>query len=98
MNKMARFVLWLCQKFTRAELQDLRLSASADSFRAQPRDDFRQQHPHYRDFYIDPQAPLTQPPALRAPQPTLHWQQLCATYQETHGRPLTPGPSRRPPQ
>ncbi len=94
MSKIARFVLWLCRKFTRPELEELVRQLQellADPHPAiPPRDDFRQQHPHYRDFCVDPQAPLTQPPALPARQPTLDWQQLCAEHQRNHGRPLAP--------
>jgi len=53
----------------------------------QPPDDFRQQHPHYRDFYIDRLAPWTQPP----PTPrTANWRQLQKQYQRPHRRPLSP--------
>jgi putative transposase len=94
MANIARLVLWLCRKFTRAELQELieqlqQLLAEREP-EIPPRDDFRQQHPHYRDFYVDPQAPLTQPPTVAAPQPSLDWHQLCAQYRETHGRSLAP--------
>jgi putative transposase len=91
MHKIARFVLWLCRKFSRAELEELvrqlqELLADPEP-EIPPRDDFRQQHPHYRDFFVDPEAPLTQPPA---PQPTRDWQQLCAQYLKSRGRPLAP--------
>ena len=94
MGKITRLVLWLCRKFTRQDLQDLieqlqQVLAGREP-EVHPRDDFRQQHPHYRDFYVDPQAPLIQPPAPPPPQPTLDWQQLCDRYQGRHGQPLAP--------
>ncbi len=94
LGKITRLVLWLCRKFTRQDLQDLleqlqQVLAGREP-EIHPRDDFRQQHPHYRDFYVDPQAPLTQPPTVAPPQPTLDWRQLCAQYQKDHGRPLAP--------
>ncbi len=94
MGKITRLVLWLCRKFTRQDLQDLieqlqQVLAGREP-EVHPRDDFRQQHPNYRDFYVDPQAPLIQPPAPPPPQPTRDWQQLCDRYQERHGRPLAP--------
>ena len=60
MGKIPRLVLWLCKKFTRQELQELvheleEILAGRQP-EPQPRDDFRQQHPHYRDFYVDPLA------------------------------------------
>ncbi len=72
-GKITRLVLGLCKKFTRQELQDLvdqRPEILAGREPAiQPRDDFRQQHPHYGDFYVDPLAPLTQPPTSLLPSP-----------------------------
>jgi putative transposase len=94
MGKITRLVLWLCRKFTRQELQELieqlQQVLAGHEPQIQPRDDFRQQHPHYRDFYVDPQAPLTQPPTLPPPQPTPDWRQLCAQYRQQQGRPLAP--------
>jgi putative transposase len=94
MGSIPRLVLWLCRKFTRQDLQELVTELqeilAGRQPEPQPRDDFRQQHPHYRDFYVDPQAPLIQPPAPPPPQPTLDWQQLCDRYQQRHGRPLAP--------
>jgi transposase-like protein len=94
MGKITRLVLWLCKKFTRQDLEDLvaqlqQVLAGREP-ELQPRDDFRQQHPHYRDFYVDPQAPLTQPPSAPAAALTLDWQQLCAAYLREHGRSLSP--------
>jgi hypothetical protein len=94
MANIARRVLWLCKKFTRAELQGL--IAQLQQILAErepeipPRDDFRQQHPHDRDFYVDPLAPLSQPPTVTPTPPTWDWQQLCAQYQKKQGRPLAP--------
>jgi len=94
MGKITRLVLWLCRKFTRQDLQDLveqlQQVLAGHEPEIHPRDDFRQQHPHYRDFYVDPQAPLTQPPAVPPPQPTLDWRWLCARYLQRCGRPLAP--------
>ena len=94
MGKITRLVLWLCRKFTRPDLQDLveqlQQVLAGHEPEIHPRDDFRQQHPHYRDFYVDPQAPLIQPPAVPPAQPTLDWRRLCAQYHQRHGRPLAP--------
>lgn len=99
MGKIPRLVLWLCRKFTRQDLQELvhelQEILAGRQPEPQPRDDFRQQHPHYRDFYVDPLVPLTQPPPLAPPAPTLDWQQLRAQYQRDHGRPLPPVRRRR---
>ena len=94
MSKIPRLVLWLCRKFTRQDLQELvqqlQEILTGRQPEPQPRDDFRQQHPHYRDFYVDPCAPLTQPPVARPAAPSLDWQQLCAQYWREHGHPLSP--------
>ena len=94
MSKITRFVLWLCKKFSRQELEQiirqLEQILSEREPEIPPRDDFRQQHPHYRDFYVDPLAPLVQPPKPLPAAPSLDWQQLCARYQKTHHRPLAP--------
>jgi putative transposase len=94
MNKITRVVLWLCRKFTHSDLEalieQLREVLAGREPEIHPRDDFRQQHPHYRDFYVDPQAPLTQPPVVPPPQPKPGWQPLRADYERAHARPLTP--------
>jgi len=97
MNKIARFVLWLCKKFTRQELEQIILELqqvlTEREPEVKPRDAFRQEHPHYRNFYVDPLAALTEPPVVSPPAPQLNWRQLCADYQKTHGR--QPAPVRR---
>jgi hypothetical protein len=54
MGSIPRLVLCLCRKFTRQDLQELvqQLQAilAGRQPEPQPRDDLRQQHPHYRDF------------------------------------------------
>jgi transposase-like protein len=90
-NKITRFVLWLCRKFTRQELEqiitELQDILSQRDPEVKPRDDFRQQHPHYREFHVDPLAPLTDSPAPTLP--LLDWKQLCVQYQQTHHKPLS---------
>jgi len=91
MGNIPRLVLWLCRKFTREDLQELvqqlQEILAGRQPEPQPRDDFRQQHPHYRDFSVDPRAPLTQPPA---PSRTGDWRQLRKQYERQHHRPLAP--------
>jgi hypothetical protein len=85
MGNIPRLVLWLCRKFTREDLQELvnqlQEILAGRQPEPQPRDDFRQQHPHYRDFSVDPRAPLTQPPA---PSRTGDWRQLRKQYERPH--------------
>jgi hypothetical protein len=67
--EITRFVLWLCRKFSRQELETIiaQLQQILSQWQPEilPHNDFRDQHPHYRDFYADPQAPLTEPPTGR---------------------------------
>lgn len=94
MTKITRFVLWLCKNFTRQELEQIILELqkilAEREPEVKPRDAFRQEHPHYRDFYVDPLAPLTEPPVSTPAVPTLDWRQLCADYQKEHGKPVSP--------
>jgi putative transposase len=93
-NKIARFVLWLCRNFTRQELeeiiQQLRQILLQREPEIPPRDDFKQKHPNYRNFYVDPAPPLSQPGAPAAAPPKLDWKQLLADYQNEHGKALPP--------
>ena len=61
MRKIARFVLWLCRNFTRQEFEEIVQRLQQILLEREPeiprRDDFKQQHPHYRDFYVDPWPP-----------------------------------------
>ena len=94
MTKIARFVLWLCNKFTRQELEEIirRLQEILAEREPQikPRDDFHDQHPHYRQFYVDPLAPLTEPTIPAPTKPILDWKRLCADYAQKKGRALDP--------
>jgi len=97
MTKIARFVLWLCRNFTRQELEEiiqrLRQILSEREPEIPPRDDFKQKHPNYRDFYVDPLPPLKEPAAV--PPPRLDWKQLLADYQKKHGKALLPVARRK---
>lgn len=91
MNKIARFVIWICSKFTRDEIEriiqglsDILADRDPD---VKPRDDFKQKHPNYRDFFVDPEPPLTTPP--KSPL-KLNYKELLAKYEEENGKPLRP--------
>lgn len=59
MNKLTRLVHWLRLKLTRPNfvkrIEQLRQMLAGRESEIHPRDDFRQQHPHYRHFYADPE-------------------------------------------
>jgi hypothetical protein len=65
MNKITKFVVWICYKFSRqqveaivTELTDILKDANS---RFGPRDEFKEEHPNYRNFDPDPTEPLTEP-------------------------------------
>ena len=62
-NKILRFVVWICSKFTKIEIelivQELTKILSNQNPEIKPKDNFKQEHPNYRNFYVDPKLPLT---------------------------------------
>lgn len=63
MKKTQRFIIWICSKFTRKEIEqiiqgllDILANRNPD---IKPKDDFKEKHPNYRNFFVDPKAPLT---------------------------------------
>jgi len=87
MNKIARFVIWICSKFTRDEIEQIIQGLSdvlADrNPEIKPKDDFKQKHPNYRNFYVDPNPPLPTPEKT-IPKP--NWKDLLKEYQQKHGK------------
>ena len=66
MKKAARFVIWICSKFTREEIEQI-IQGLFDVLanrnpEVKPKDDFEEKHPHYRRFLVDPEPPLKVPP------------------------------------
>jgi len=86
MNRIARFIIWICSKFNRAEIEQiihglLEVLANRNP-EIKPKDDFKEKHPHYRDFYVDPLAPLTNQPPKEPLFPSLDWQKLLTDYEK----------------
>ena len=66
MDQISRFVIWLCSKFSREQLELivkelLDILQGRKEFPVNPRDAFREKHPNYRNFHVDPNPPSTQP-------------------------------------
>lgn len=66
MDQISRFVVWLCSKFSREQLELISQELSdilqgRKEFPTNPKDAFREKHPNYRDFTVDPNPPLTEP-------------------------------------
>ena len=66
MSKIASFVIWICSKFTRVEIEQI-INGLLDvlnnrNTEVKPKDDFKEKHPNYRNFFVDPLPPLTEVP------------------------------------
>jgi hypothetical protein len=65
-SRIARFIIWICSKFTRIEIEQI-VTGLSDVLQnrdpeVKPKDDFKEKHPNYRQFAVDPLPPLTEPP------------------------------------
>jgi len=94
MSKIARFVIWICSKFTKNEIEQI-VVGLADILQnrnpeVKPKDDFQEKHPNYRKFSVDPLPPLTQPAQPEKPVPPKDYKELLAQYERAHGKPLSP--------
>lgn len=66
MSRIARFIIWICSKFTRIEIEQI-AAGLLDVLQnrnpeVKPKDDFKEKHPNYRQFAVDPKPPLTESP------------------------------------
>jgi len=65
MKRLNLFIIWLCSKFNRKEIEFIvtgLIKVLADQNpEVKPRDDFKDKHPNYRDFSVDPLAPISEP-------------------------------------
>jgi hypothetical protein len=91
MPKIARFIIWICSKFTKTEIEQI-VSGLVDVLQGRnpevkPKDDFKEKHPNYREFVVPPLAPLTEPPQKDS-GPVKDYRQILAEYERTHGKPL----------
>ena len=65
MSKITKFIVWICSKFSRKQVEAIvaeltHILKDANS-RFGPRDEFKEEHPNYRNFAPDPTEPLTEP-------------------------------------
>ncbi len=97
MNKIARFVIWICSKFTRDEIEQI-IQGLSDVLanrnpNVKPKDDFKEKHPNYRNFFVDPNPPLHAP---QKPIPNPNWKYLLEKYRQEYGNPLKPVNPKKP--
>jgi len=61
-NNISKFIIWICKKFNRKQVEQIVLELSKilkdPNAEFQPKDTFKEDHPNYRNFEVDPQAPL----------------------------------------
>jgi putative transposase len=93
MPKIARFIIWICSKFTKAEIEQI-VSGLIEVLQdrnpeVKPKDDFKEKHPNYRDFTVPPLAPLTELPKKES-GPSKDYTEILAEYKRTYGKPLAP--------
>ena len=65
MDRISRFVIWICSKFNREQIEriikDLQEILTNRNPEIKPKDDFKEKHPNYREFSVDPNSPLKKP-------------------------------------
>jgi len=93
MPKIARFIIWICSKFTKGEIEQI-VSGLVDILHdrnpeVKPKDDFKEEHPNYRSFVVPPLPPLTEPPRKES-GPRKDYTEILAEYERTHGKVLAP--------
>ena len=93
MHRISRFVIWICNKFNREEiikiieeLIDILQNRNPD---VKPRDDFKEKHPNYRDFKVDPLPPLSESPE-KIVKPQQFYKSLFKEYEAINGKSLKP--------
>lgn len=64
MDQISRFAVWICSKFNREQIEriikDLQEILANRNPEVKPKDDFKEKHPNYRKFSVDPNPPLKQ--------------------------------------
>lgn len=64
MDKISRFVIWVCSKFTKEQIEKIILQLTEivqnKNPEIKPKDDFKEKHPNYRNYSVDPNPPLTE--------------------------------------
>lgn len=83
-KKIDRFVIWICSKFTRSEIEHI-IKGLSDILanrnpEVKPKDDFKEKHPNYCNFFVDPEPPITTSPK---PTPKLNWKNILSNLKKT---------------
>jgi hypothetical protein len=66
MFNLSSIVIWICKRFNREQInliiKELNKILKDPSSEIQPKDTFKEDHPNYRKFDVDPKPPLKQNP------------------------------------
>jgi hypothetical protein len=66
MFNLSRVVVWICKRFNREQInliiKELSKILKDPNSEIQPRDSFKEDHPNYRKFDVDPNPPLQENP------------------------------------
>ena len=93
MKKIKRFVIWICSKFTRDEIfniiDELIEITNDKNFEKLPKDDFKEKHPNYRNFSVDPLVPRNSSEIIQN-RDKLDYKVLLKKYQSKNNKSLKP--------
>ncbi len=94
MSRVSRFVVWICSKFNRQQIE-LIVNELIDVLNnrnpeVKPKDEFKQRHPQYRKFSVDPNPPLKEKPSGKQKRKTKNYKLILAEHEAVHGKPLRP--------
>ncbi|MDD5677193.1 MAG: DDE-type integrase/transposase/recombinase [Kiritimatiellae bacterium] len=94
MNRIVALVRWFCCQLSFDELLTATVIILEVLNHDRPdilcRDAFRQAHPNYRKYAVDPNPPLTECPAPKQSQPFADWKTLLVQYRQRTGKDLPP--------
>ena len=66
MFNLSKIVVWICKRFNREQVKliigELNKILKDPNSEIQPKDTFKEDHPNYRNFEVDPNPPLKKKP------------------------------------
>ena len=99
MTKIKHFIIWICKRFTHDqilqiidELIKIVIDKSSDIL---PKDGFKEKHPNYRNFSVDPLAPIDAAKIIK-PTKELDYHLLLTKYESENNKSLIPVKVRNP--
>lgn len=66
MFNISKIIIWICKRFNREQvtliIEELSRILKDPNSEIQPKDSFREDHPNYRNYEVDPNPPLKKNP------------------------------------